>query len=58
MTTPSYMIDWPTPYEPPEVLWGFLRGLRDLDQDDIAVQEARRQVGRYLLVETHDERES
>ena len=52
------IIDPPSPYEPPEVLWAFLRRLRDLDQEDIAVREVRLQVGRCLVVETHDERES
>ena len=51
MKLPSYIIDPPTPYEPPDVLWDFLRSLRDFDQDDVAVQEARLQVGRYLVVE-------
>lgn len=43
---PPCLIDPPSPYEPPEALWDFLRRLRDLDQEDIAVQEARLQVGR------------
>ena len=51
MKGPSYLID-------PPVLWDFLCGLRDLDQEDIAVQEARLQVGRYLVVDAHDEPES
>ena len=41
MKGPSYLIDPPSPYEPPEVLWAFLRRLQDLDQEDPAVQEAR-----------------
>ena len=52
------MLDSPTPFDPPEVLWAFLRELRDLDQDDEAVQRARLQVAAYLVVENHDERES
>lgn len=58
MKGPSYMLDSPTPFDPPEVLWAFLRELRDLDQDDEAVQRARLQVAAYLVVENHDERES
>ena len=58
MKGPSYIIDPPSPYESPQVLWDFLRRLGDLDQEDIAVQEARLQVGRCLVVENHDERES
>ena len=55
---PSSIIDPPTPYESPEVLWDFLRRLRDFDQEDPAVQAARAQVGRYLVVNVHDESES
>ena len=51
MKGPSYLID-------PPVLWDFLRRLRELDQEDIAVQETRFQVGRYLVVDAHDEPES
>ena len=58
MKEPSYLIDPPSPYEPPEALWAFLRRLRDLDQDDPAVQEVRLLIGLCLIVETHDERES
>ena len=47
MKGPSYLID-------PPVLRDFLRRLRELDQDDIAVQETRLQVGRYLVVDAHD----
>ena len=50
MKGPSYMIDPPGPFDPPEVLWDFLRRLRDLDQEDVMVQHARLQVGRYLVV--------
>ena len=57
MKDPAYIIDPPTPYEPPEVLWAFLRRLRDFDPDDPSVQDARRQVGRYLVVENRHERE-
>ena len=53
-----YLIDPPTPYESPEVLWVFLRKLRDLDQEDPVVQYVRLQVGRYLVIESHDELES
>lgn len=58
MKGPSYLIDPPTPYESPEVLWAFLRGLRDLDQEDIAVREARLLVGRYLVMDGDHEGES
>ena len=58
MKTPAYMIDAPTPYEPPEVWWVFLRRLRDLAPDDPAVQAARCQVLGYLVVETRHEPES
>ena len=51
MKGPSYLID-------PPVLWDFLRRLRELDQEDIAVQETRFQVGRNLVVDAHDEPES
>ena len=57
MKVPSYIIDPPTPFDPPEVLWEFLRRLRELDQDDPAVQDARLLVGRCLVVESHDEPE-
>ena len=50
MKHPTYMIDPPTPYEPPEVLWAFLRRLRRYDQEDPGVQAVRRQVGSYLIV--------
>ena len=53
MKGPSYMIDPPSPFEPPEVLWAFLRGLRDLDQEDPMVQDVRLLVGRLLVV-NHD----
>ena len=55
MKGPSYSIDPPSPFEPPEVLWAFLRSLRSLDQDDEMVQNARLAVGRYLVVENHDD---
>ena len=58
MKHPSYMIDTPSPFEPPEVLWAFLRSLRDLDQDDPMVQAARQDVLRYLVVRNHDELDS
>ena len=58
MKGPAYIIDPPSPYEPPEVLWAFLRCLRDLNQEDEMVQYARLQVGRCLVVVNHDERES
>ena len=58
MKGPSYIVDPPGPYEPPEVLWAFLRRLRELDQEDPAVQEVRRQVGWYLVVKNRHERES
>ena len=58
MKGPSYIIDPPSPYEPPEVLWAFLRSLQDLDPDDPAVQATRRQVLGYLVVENPHERES
>ena len=48
MKGPSYLIH-------PPVLWDFVRRLRELDQEDIAVQEARFYVGRYLVVDAHDE---
>lgn len=51
MKPPAYIIDPPSPYEPPEVLWAFLRRLREFDPDDPAVQEARRQVLGYLVVD-------
>ena len=50
MNGPSYMLDPPGPFNPPEVLWDFLRRLRDLDQDDEMVKDARLSVGRYLVV--------
>lgn len=58
MKDPLYLIDPPTPYESPEVLWAFLRELRDLDQEDPVVQDVRLQVGRHLVIESHDELES
>ena len=58
MKTPSYAIDTPTPYDPPEVIWAFLRSLRDLDQSDPSVQDARRDVLQYLVVENRHERKS
>ena len=41
MEHPSYSIDPPSPYDPPKVWWGFLRRLRDLDQDDPMVKSAK-----------------
>ena len=58
MKGPAYIIDPPTPYEPPEVLWDFLRRLRELGQDDVAVQDVRRQVLGYLGVKSPHEGES
>ena len=52
----SYAIGTPGPYDPPEVWWAFLRGLRDLDPNDPAVQDARRET-LHLVVENHHERE-
>ena len=46
----SYMIDPPSPYEPPEVLWAFLRRLRDLDPEDPGVQSVRLAVGSCLVL--------
>ena len=55
MKSTSYIIDPPSPYEPPEVLWAFLRSLRELDQDDPAVQSVRMLIGSCLVVRNHDE---
>ena len=52
MTLPRSIIDLPGPYESPEVLWAFLRRLRNYNQDDPAVQEARQQVMEYLRGKT------
>ena len=54
---PAYLIcNEPTPYDTPRRLWEFLATLRDLDQEDIAVQAAREQAMRYLRAKTpaHD----
>ena len=55
MNGPSYIIDPPGPFDPPEVLWAFLRRLRDLDQNDETVKDIRLQVGRLLVVENHED---
>ena len=57
MKGPSYLIDPPSPYEPPEVRWAFLRRLQDLDQEDPAGQEARLAVLSCLVVRNPHERE-
>ena len=41
MALPSYSIDPPAPFDPPEEWWGFLRNLRDLDQNDPMVKSAK-----------------
>ena len=58
MKTSSYLIDPPSPYESPEVLWAFLRSLRELDQEDPAVQSVRLAVGLCVIVRNRDEPES
>lgn len=46
---PAYLLcNEPTPYDTTRRLWEFLASLRDLDQEDIAVQAAREQAIRYL----------
>ena len=58
MKPTAYIIDPPSPYEPPEVLWAFLRRLRDFDPEDPAVQSVRLAIGSCLVVRNHDESES
>ena len=58
MKGPSCIIDPPSPYAARAELWAFLCRLRDFDQDDPAVQNARRQVLAYLVVENRHEPES
>ena len=53
----SYLIDPPSPYESPEVLWAFLRSLRELDQEDPGVRSVRLAVGSCLVVRDHEEPE-
>ena len=53
MKLPTMIIDPPSPYESPEALWAFLRSLRELDQEDPAVQDARLLIGRCLVVTDH-----
>ena len=49
---PNYLICGPGPFDTPEVLWDFLRRLRKLDQEDIAVQMAREDAVRSLAWKT------
>lgn len=58
MKAPRSIIDPPGPFDPPEVLWDFLRRLRDFDPEDPAVQAARLQVLSYLVVDGGHESES
>ena len=57
MKPPCSIIDPPSPFDPPEVLWDFLRRLREFNQDDPAVQAAREEVMRYLVIDDDHERE-
>ena len=50
------MIDPPTPYDPPEVWWAFLRRLRKFDPNDPAVQAAREDAIRHLVVSEEEDR--
>ena len=56
MNAPAYIIDPPTPYDPPEVWWAFLRRLRKYDPNDPAVQAARADAIRHLVVSEAGER--
>lgn len=50
--TVTNLIDPPTPYEEPRVLWEFLTRLRMFDQEDVAVRCVRADVIRYLCWKT------
>ena len=56
MKGPAYIIDPPSPYDPPEVWWAFLRRLRHFDPNDPAVQAAREDAIRHLVVSEEGER--
>ena len=43
-----YAIDPPGPFDPPKVWWAFLRRLRDLDQDDEMVKDAKQLAVEHL----------
>ena len=44
----SYSIDPPSPYDEPRVWWVFLRSLRDLDQDDEMIKDAKQLAVEHL----------
>ena len=48
VTVPTIIIDPPGPYASPKELWAFLSSLRELNQNDPAVQEAKEQVMEYI----------
>ena len=50
----AYMIDTPAPFEPPAVWWAFLRSLRDLDQNDLGVQDAKQHAIEHLAWVSED----
>ena len=56
MKSPAYIIDPPSPYDPRDVWWEFLRQLRHFDPNDPAVQAAREDAIRYLVVSEEGER--
>ena len=56
MKDPASMIDPPAPYDPPEVWWGFLRRLRKFDPNAPAVQAAREDAIRHLVVSEEEDR--
>ena len=58
MIGPAHAIDLPTPYDPPEVWWAFLLRLKELNPNDPAVQDVRREAVRQLVVENHHNGES
>ena len=54
MKSPSYMIDTPSPFDPPAVWWKFSRSLRDLDQDDPMVKDAKQLAVEHLAQVSDD----
>ena len=48
MKGPGYIIDEPSPFEPPEVWWGFLEHLNGYDHNDPAVAHSFETAVRHL----------
>ena len=48
VTVPTIIIDPPGPFDEPKEWWAFLSSLRELNQNDPAVQEVKEQVMEYI----------